>query len=49
MRISLEGQPAETGQNLSGNCLKDLKKTFQRFFEKAVDKVAVQCRMRTSN
>ena len=48
MRISFEGQATEAAPDSKGNCLKVLKKTSFEFLQKAVDKVAVHCRMRAS-
>jgi len=49
MRISFEGQATEAGRKSKDNRLKVLKKLSLKVLQKAVDKVAVQCRMRASN
>ncbi|RCW67279.1 hypothetical protein DET61_109191 [Marinobacter nauticus] len=45
MRISLEGQATEKRQNLSDNCLKVLKKMFQKIFRKRLTgrRFSVEC------
>jgi hypothetical protein len=45
MRISLEGLATEKRQNLSDNCLKALKKKFERFFRKRLTgrRFSVEC------
>ena len=48
MRISFEGQASQAAPDSKVNCLKVLKKKSLRFLQKAVDKVAVRCRMRAS-
>jgi len=48
MRTTSEGQATEAAAAGGSNCLKALKKNDFKFLQKAVDKVAVQCRMRAS-
>jgi hypothetical protein len=48
MRISFEGSTAEAAQKSKDNCLKALKKMTFEILQKAVDRQAIQCRMRTS-
>ncbi|MGF2736990.1 hypothetical protein ACQUTG_18385, partial [Marinobacter sp. DUT-1] len=48
MRTTSEGQATDAAAARGSNCLKVLKKMVSRFLQKAVDKVAVQCRMRAS-
>ena len=48
MRISFEGSATEAAPESEGNRLKVLKKLSFKILQKAVDKVAIRCRMRAS-
>jgi hypothetical protein len=48
MRFSFEGSTAEAAQKSKDNCLKALKKISFEILQKAVDRQAIQCRMRAS-
>jgi hypothetical protein len=48
MRTTSEGQATDTAVNQRSNRLKVLKKLSFKILQKAVDKVAIRCRMRAS-